>query len=429
MTLYSTEVEEDFSDWLGATRSGDLDCVKEIILKKAKGANLKTIANYKDSNGQSLFHFAASTGRIHICKYLVEDLKLNVDDFLNDEGFTPLHSAIIWEQYAVAVYLLENGANPNAVANMGTAALHMAANMGCPNLLEYLISKGAEIDTVPGAIGTPLQRASFSNLKDNMKFLLDNHANPNGMSPAILFTPLYLSILNGSIDSVNMLLQAGASPNLVSRGETPLGVAAAMGDVEIIKCLLNAEADPNVPNRASKMPIEFAALLDRREAVRCLLSVTSRISTIVDWSVEGILNFIGSNEAGKKLKETFEKCYLLEKSKGEDAFKKKDYYAAIKWYSEALTHFPPNPTVIYSNRSLCWIRLNKGDYALEDAKCCIRLKPDWPKGYYRVGMAWMLLKDYKNAAAAFDDGCELWKPSVSEASEMVTVLCGKQNSE
>ena len=38
------------------------------------------------------------------------------------------------------------------------------------------------------------------------------------------------------------------------------------------------------------------------------------------------------------------------------------------------------------------LRLGVGDEALSDAQACIRLRPDWAKGYYREGMSFRLLQ-------------------------------------
>jgi hypothetical protein len=47
---------------------------------------------------------------------------------------------------------------------------------------------------------------------------------------------------------------------------------------------------------------------------------------------------------------------------------------------------------LYSNRSLCWLRLGMGDEALSDAWTCIRMQPDCAIGYYRQGMALCFLQ-------------------------------------
>ena len=39
----------------------------------------------------------------------------------------------------------------------------------------------------------------------------------------------------------------------------------------------------------------------------------------------------------------------------------------------------PTDATLLSNRSLCWIRLDQAEHALDDAKACRALRPDWPK--------------------------------------------------
>ena len=60
----------------------------------------------------------------------------------------------------------------------------------------------------------------------------------------------------------------------------------------------------------------------------------------------------------------------------------KNYKEAIKHFSEAIKH-DPSDHVFFSNRSACYASLEEYDKALEDGKECVRLKPDWPKGYTR----------------------------------------------
>lgn len=52
----------------------------------------------------------------------------------------------------------------------------------------------------------------------------------------------------------------------------------------------------------------------------------------------------------------------------------------------------PTDATLLSNRSLCWIRLDQAEHALDDAKACRALRPDWPKACYREGAALRLLQ-------------------------------------
>jgi hypothetical protein len=47
---------------------------------------------------------------------------------------------------------------------------------------------------------------------------------------------------------------------------------------------------------------------------------------------------------------------------------------------------------LFSNRSLCWLRLGDGKKALLDAIECKHLRPNWGKAYYRQGAALMSLE-------------------------------------
>lgn len=48
-----------------------------------------SIANIKDDNGRTVLHFGAAGGKTHICKYLIEELKLDVD-IKDDQGVSGL---------------------------------------------------------------------------------------------------------------------------------------------------------------------------------------------------------------------------------------------------------------------------------------------------------------------------------------------------
>lgn len=62
---------------------------------------------------------------------------------------------------------------------------------------------------------------------------------------------------------------------------------------------------------------------------------------------------------------------------------------------------------LYSNRSFCFLQIGDGDKAFADAYTCRMNRPDWPKAWYRLGAALMLLKDYEKACDAFLDGFKI----------------------
>jgi len=94
------------------------------------------------------------------------------------------------------------------------------------------------------------------------------------------------------------------------------------------------------------------------------------------------------------------------KAKGNAAFQAKDFAEAIKHFTEAISH-DSTDHVFFSNRSACYASLEKYEKALEDGAECVRLKPDWAKGYTRKGLAEFFLKKYDDAAETYKAGLKL----------------------
>jgi tetratricopeptide (TPR) repeat protein len=77
------------------------------------------------------------------------------------------------------------------------------------------------------------------------------------------------------------------------------------------------------------------------------------------------------------------------KDAGNAAFKDKDYGTAISNYTDALVADTNHQQhhVLLSNRSLSWNHSRFFKEAATDAEKIIELKPQWPKGYYRLASA------------------------------------------
>jgi tetratricopeptide (TPR) repeat protein len=52
----------------------------------------------------------------------------------------------------------------------------------------------------------------------------------------------------------------------------------------------------------------------------------------------------------------------------------------------------PADATLYSNKSFCHVKMGQAQDALCEANACIKLRPEWTKGYYRKGAALMALK-------------------------------------
>ncbi|CAN6439472.1 unnamed protein product [Victoria cruziana] len=370
------KVRERVESFLNAARRGDIELFKNTgqILDEEKRGMAEIVCSVKDANGRGAFHFAAREGQTEICKFIVESLGVDLD--VKDD----------W---------------------------------GNVELLTILLKKGLDVDLESDA-GTPLIWAAGECQPSAVKFLLDNKANPNVEFDGT--TPLLAAVMAGSLDSVKVLIEAGAKVNFGAGSATPLHVAADSGNLEIINCLLKSGADPNALDEDGWKPIKTAAARGCRDVVEILFPLTSTITGVSNWSIDGIFEHVQQEaakevEAGacpdndkpdnrpKKVKVSDEsKARSLEaKSRGDEAFRRKEYLMAVDAYTQAIDMNPTDATLL-SNRSLCWIRLGQAEQALSDAKACRELRPDWPKGCYREGSALRLLLRFDEAADAFYQG-------------------------
>lgn len=94
------------------------------------------------------------------------------------------------------------------------------------------------------------------------------------------------------------------------------------------------------------------------------------------------------------------------KVKGNAAFQAKDFPEAIKYFTEAIGH-DPTDHVFFSNRSACYASLEKYEDALKDGVECVKLKPDWAKGYTRKGHAEFFLKKFDASIDTYKAGLKL----------------------
>lgn len=91
------------------------------------------------------------------------------------------------------------------------------------------------------------------------------------------------------------------------------------------------------------------------------------------------------------------------KAKGNEAFKAKQFDAAIAAYTEAI-RLDGGQAPFYGNRSAA--HLGRGTYAeaLADAEQCVRIDPAYLKGYHRVYTAAAKLGSWARACAAIEAG-------------------------
>lgn len=125
-----------------AINDGD-ECVPLVQLLLDKGAEV----NVQNSDGGSPLHAVARTDNFNVARLLIEH---GADLHSPGRHGTPLQSNIIlwpFPHEEMAIFLVENGAKPREYC-FGNNDLHLAALRGYANLVQAMITNGADINAV-----------------------------------------------------------------------------------------------------------------------------------------------------------------------------------------------------------------------------------------------------------------------------------------
>jgi ankyrin repeat protein len=170
-------------------------------------------------------HEAAKQGDLAKVEALLKE-NPNLANVKDDEGFTPLHLASFAGKREVVEFLLTRKADINARANDGQTPLHEAAKEGHKEVTALLVAKGADVGAKDNVIGwTPLHFAAATGGTDIIRLLLLNKANVNAKG-GDGGTPLHTAVINNKKDIAEILLANKADVNAKdNEGNTPLRYA------------------------------------------------------------------------------------------------------------------------------------------------------------------------------------------------------------
>ncbi len=153
---------------------------------------------------------AVRTGNLEMVAVLLEG-GANVNVKNEEEMCTALHLAAVYgrdDECGMVRYLLDKGADVNAVDHLGATPLADAAAHNFVKIMKLLVERGADVDRGTGWCAT--LSAAACNSVGAMRFLVDRGADLSVVSPQG-YTPLSLAArTGGNAALVDLLLAAGA---------------------------------------------------------------------------------------------------------------------------------------------------------------------------------------------------------------------------
>ncbi|MDH5744262.1 MAG: ankyrin repeat domain-containing protein [Candidatus Aminicenantes bacterium] len=163
----------------------------------------------------------------------------------------------------------------NMKSEKGLTPLHLAVQNGSQEIVEFLISQGADINAKDSEGNTPLLTALAFKKTDTAKFLLSKGADVK-IKNAQDEPPVILALMHGLNELVAPILDSGQDVNERFRGNfTALLMATLTGNKEVIKLLLDRGADINVAAQEGGMtitPMYAAIFLGHTDVVDLFLS-------------------------------------------------------------------------------------------------------------------------------------------------------------
>jgi ankyrin repeat protein len=230
--------------------------VLSTLLKSGADVNATQV------DGTTALHWAAYHDDADTAALLVKR-GANVNA-INRYGVPPLALASTNGSAAVVKLLLDAGADANATVKGGETALMLAARSGSIDAVKALLVRGARHDARERSGQTALMWAAAEGHAAVVRALLEAGADMKATLDSG-FTPFFFAVREGRIEVVRALLEAGIDVNEplkrrtprpedanadaynkpVVRGISPLLLAVQNGHFELAIALVDAGADPN----------------------------------------------------------------------------------------------------------------------------------------------------------------------------------------
>uniref|UniRef100_A0ACD5Z8H6 Uncharacterized protein n=1 Tax=Avena sativa TaxID=4498 RepID=A0ACD5Z8H6_AVESA len=173
-----------------------------------------------DGSGYHALQWAALNNRVAAAQYILEHgADVNAVDHT---GQTALHWSSVRGHVQVAELLLKEGAKVDAADLYGYQATHVAAQYGQTTFIYHVVAKWNANPDVPDNDGrSPLHWAAYKGYADSVRLLLYLDAYRVRQDKEGC-TPLHWAAIRGNLEACTVLVQAGKKEDLMVKDKTGL---------------------------------------------------------------------------------------------------------------------------------------------------------------------------------------------------------------
>ena len=221
-------------------------------LLRTAGANM----DVHDNQGFSMIHCATAANNLMLLHELLPVPNATAVNAKTSEGITPLMLACEKNHPDVVLFLLQKGAAVDEKSDKGLTATHFCALSNDITSLHHLIDYKADLTKATERGSTALMLACAKGYVSIVTALLRNTCKSK--LKAELSSALKFRGLTGQQSSRGLLSVASKGMDINAaneHGETCLMMACEKGSVEIVRILLDEGADPNIADKNGMTPL------------------------------------------------------------------------------------------------------------------------------------------------------------------------------
>ena len=257
-----------------ANKKGNINVTKELL---NAGADHKIIDGY----GNTWIHWAIDGG------YRQELIRTMIDhgadvNAMNEHNETAIMTACRTGNVDALELLLSVGANVNAMNKHGETALMTACKNGHVDAIELLLSVGANPNIKNNDGQTWIHLTAIGNCSREVLQVVIAHGGDVNAATNDNITALMLASRTGNVDTINVLLSAGADPNIMDAdGYTCLHDAVDVGCTkETLKAIVGCSANINAANKKGVTPLMQALQIGNINAINLLLNAEADLNIV-----------------------------------------------------------------------------------------------------------------------------------------------------